>query len=584
MLHATVLAILNPNLIFLQAVLPYQLTMLTERRISIGGPLASRVMNLGQKPKPVIEIILSDDQKDAYCPSYTSLEPIKGEATVTASSDMNFEGLYITFEGSMKTYVEVATASPTKDRTKAFHTFLRLVQPLGGEAFPEPRVLEAGKSYKFPFNFNVPERLLPQTCRHPKDPDFPEGAHLGLPPSLGDPMVAAVGKSLMDDMAPDMASVAYSIRCRITSGKGTGGKLRILTEASKRLRIIPAVPEEPSLSRLSDDYRLRKEKIIKKGFLKPKLGHVVMQSTEPTSLRLPAVRSENETPVATMATVNVRFDPADENYEPPRLNNLQVKLKVATYYASVPMREIPTKINEYRFNNIRGLYVETINLSSRCLGNQQWKKHGAFTSNCPDPTESGLNTDIPEPSSAYKGDSFYTASIVVPIALPRNNRVFVPTFHACLLSRVYAIDLSLSIQPPSTTVTDPVLRLKIPLQISSEGNVNAQPAISADEANAIASQEANAYLNPRSIAPPSPRYRERAQIFPLEPPPSPGAGYTHREGSSRLENWPISQYTFRMNAAQQRFQSLSFENEEAALAPPPDYSYSSISNAGANNV
>lgn len=551
----------------------------------MGGPLASRVLNLGQKPKPVIEITLHDEQKDAFCPTYTSLEPIQGEVTITTSSDMSFEDLYITFEGSIKTYVEIASSSPTKDRTKAFHTFLRLVQPMPGAAIPEPRVIEAGKTYKFPFTFNVPEQLLPQSCKHPKAENLPENTHLRLPPSLGDPMVAAVGKSLMDDMAPDMGSVAYSVRGRMTGGRGTSGKLRVIAEASKKLRIIPAVPEEPPLnveSGMNDDYKLRKEKTIKKGFLKPKLGGLVIQSVQPTSLRLPPVRSESETSVTTMATVNVRFDPADESCQPPRLNNLQTKLKVATYYASVPMRALPTNSNDFRFSSIQGLYVETLNLSSRCLSNQQWEKCEASISGRRDSGWSAPKSDIPEPSSTYKGGSFYIASIMVPISLPRSNRVFVPTFHSCLLSRTYVIDLSLSIQPPSTTVTSPVLRLKVPVQISSEGNPKALPAISAEEATAIASREVNAFFNPRSIAPPSPEYRERAQLqfLPSDAPPSPGEGYTHRQDLSHLNTRPSPEYTVRMNGAQQRFQSLSFENEEAALAPPPDYSYSSISNGG----
>ena len=560
--------------------------MLTDRRISLSGPLASRVLSLGQKPKLIIEITLSDKQKDAFCPTYTSLEPIQGEVSIIASSDMSFDDLFITFEGSTKTYVEIATSSPTKDKTKAFHTFLRLVQPMDGDrAFPKPRVIEAGKPYKFPFNFNVPEQLLPQSCKHPKAEDFSETTHLRLPPSLGDPMVAAVGKSLMDDMAPDMGSVAYSIRCRMTGGRGTSGKLRVLAEASKKLRIIPAVPEDPPMtaeSGLNNDYKLRKEKTIKKGFLKPKLGRLVIQSAQPTSLRLPPVRSETEASVTTMATVNVRFDPADESCQPPRLNNLQTKLKVATYYASVPMRSLPTSCNDFRFSSIQGVYVETLNLSSRCLGNQQWEKCEASSSGRRDSGWSRPKADIPEPSSTYKGGSFYIANIVVPISLPKSNRVFVPTFHSCLLSRVYAIDLFLSIQPPSTTVTSPVLHLKIPVQISSEGNPHALPAISVEEAIAIASREANAFFNPRSIAPPSPEYRERAQLQfnPSDAPPSPGEGYTHRQDLSHLNDRPNPEYTVRMNGAQQRFQSLSFENEEAALAPPPDYSYSSISNSG----
>ncbi len=231
--------------------------------------MATRVKNLAQKAKPTVEITLRDDQQESSVPLYSSLDEIKGEVTISTPSDTSFDDVYITFEGATRTFVEkIATTSATNDRTEAYQNFLRLVQPNDPLSYLEPRVFEAEKTYKFPFHFVVPDHLLPQSCNHPKEDTFPEGGHLALPPSLGDPMVASFGKSLKDDMAPDMGSVAYTIKCRITKGRGTTGKIRILTEDSKKLRIVPAVQEEPPLHAeggVKDDYKLRKEKNIKKG-------------------------------------------------------------------------------------------------------------------------------------------------------------------------------------------------------------------------------------------------------------------------------------------------------------------------------
>ncbi|KAL6713954.1 hypothetical protein ACLMJK_008448 [Lecanora helva] len=559
--------------------------MLADRRISVvNGQLADRMKNLAQKGKPTIEITLNDEQQESFIPSYTSLDTIKGQVSISTSSDTSFDDIYITFEGAVRTFVEkIASSSPTNGRTEAFQSFLRLVQPMDSDSFPESRVLEAGKIYKFPFTFVVPERLLPQSCTHPKEHTFPDGAHLALPPSLGDPMVASMGKSLMDDMAPDMGTIAYAIKCRITSGRGATGKIRILTEGSKKLRIIPAVPEAPPLSvegGMKDDYRLRKEKSMRKGLFKSKLGCLVMESVQPQSLRLPSARSNSECAVTTMATVNVRFDPADENCQPPRLNTLQTKLKVATFFASLPMQELPSKSSDFHYSSVRGIFVDAINLSSRCLANQKWEKHDASTLPASRDT-SELSTSeskgkIPMPSSAYRGKSFYTAQIVVPVSLPKGNKVFVPSFHSCLISRIYALDLYLSLNTPKASVSDPTLHLKLPIQVSSEGNPSARPTISAEEANAIASREANDFFSPRNVAPPNPELTEQAQ---LDAPPSPGPGWTHRTDLSHLQNRPIPEYSVRMNGTQQRFQSLCFENEEResereeeALAPPPGYS------------
>lgn len=113
-------------------------------------------------------------------------------------------------------------------------------------AIPEPRVLVTGKPYVFPFTFNIPEHLLPQSCQHPKDNDAVQEFHLNLPPSLGDPMLATEGgkgKVLLDDMAPDMGIISYAIRVRLTKGRNSDGKHMIISEESRKLRVVPAVPE-----------------------------------------------------------------------------------------------------------------------------------------------------------------------------------------------------------------------------------------------------------------------------------------------------------------------------------------------------
>ena len=171
------------------------------------GSLA-RMKDLVVPPKPVIEVTLTDDQKDKFAPQYTSLDEIKGEVSITAPCDTSFDDIYISFEGSTRTFVEkIASTSPTNGRTEAFHNFVRLIQPLDTSILSDPRIIEAGKVYKFPFTFVVPNTLLPQACTHSKRPGFPEGGHLSPPPSLGDPLVASMGRSLMDDMAPDMGTI-----------------------------------------------------------------------------------------------------------------------------------------------------------------------------------------------------------------------------------------------------------------------------------------------------------------------------------------------------------------------------------------
>ncbi|KAL9605437.1 MAG: hypothetical protein Q9179_001349 [Wetmoreana sp. 5 TL-2023] len=528
------------------------------------------------KNKPLLEIRLTDGQEEAFIPSYTSLDQIHGNVSLTAQVDTSIKQVYITFEGIVKTYVEkIASSSPTNGRTEAFQTFLRLVQPVEDAALPPSGMAEAGKTYTFPFTFAVPDRLLPQACEHSPDNDVVHQTHLTPPPTLGDPMTAVWGKSMMDDMAPDMAVVSYAIRARITTGRGSDGKLKILADATKKVRFIPAIPEHPPLvvsGDKEDDYRLRKEKNIKKGTFQGRLGTLVMESAQPQSFRLPPPRSERGRSITTMATIKLRFDPACVYAEPPRLGSLATKLKAATFFASTPMQDIPNRSSDFHYSSTKGLYVETLPLSSRCVASVQWHKHDSPPSsprrNSAESTVSDADSNIPEPSSTYKeGRPFYTARILVPLTLPEkdgsnNNKLFVPSFHSCLLSRIYALDFYLSCHTPGTSVTAPNMHLKLPIQVSAEPNPHARPSISEGEAQAIARREAAEFQwNPRSVAPPRPSYAEATGSMPQSPAssgfyPTDRSGQCRCSGLTRVDG--VGEFTGRPGTPEG--------------LPPPDYS------------
>src|SRR5687768_2124494 len=103
------------------------------------------------------------------------------------------------------------TTAATAARASAVHTFLRLYQPLDDSLYPQPRIAETGRTYRFPFTFVVPDQLLPQACSHDTLNPQVKRAHLQPPPSLGDPMLAGDGKTLLDDMSPDMTKISYVV-------------------------------------------------------------------------------------------------------------------------------------------------------------------------------------------------------------------------------------------------------------------------------------------------------------------------------------------------------------------------------------
>lgn len=459
--------------------------------------------------KPVIEITLSDGKQKDFVPSYTSRDPIQGVVSITARYDTPFDEIYVTFEGTTKTFVEkVSTALPANGKTEAFHVFLRLIQPIDSDCIPEDRILRDGQTYSIPFTFVVPERILPQSCTHSPTNIKIHDLHLNLPPSLGDPLAASIGNILLDDMAPEMAVVSYVVKVRLFHGRNSCGKLKLVADTARKLRIMPVSAEQrpiPFPGGLKDDYRPRKEKVIKRGMFKGgKLGCLTMESSQPKSLRLPPLRSTSSDsrhtpssaysscpPVTTMATVNLRFDPTESSSPPPKLSTLTAKLKVATFFSSVPLTDLPTRITDFHYSSSKGVHVETIQLSSRCVASAQWTRHSpppttsssspsfSPTHSSPSPTTTTTNptsffssppTPTPTASSFYNGSVFYTTQILVPVTLPSSNnttKTFIPTFHSCLVSRTYALDLYLSTQAQAVGTTN--LHIKLPVQISMRG-------------------------------------------------------------------------------------------------------------------
>ena len=481
------------------------------------------------RPKQIVDVKLTNPQSNCFVPSFTTLEKIEGVATITCPSDTTFDSLHVTFQGNVKVYVEkLATSAPTNPRRSAFHTFLRLQQPLTDDQLPEDSVLKAGVTYTFPFTFVVPDRLLPQACAHPTQNATINEEHLNLPPTLGDPMMAGDGKSLLDDMTPDNVRVCYGIRVFALRKAEGQSRPKMLFDSIKKIKIVPAVPEAPPVQvpdDCPDDYVLSTSKNIKKGMFKGKSGIMTVEAVQPAPFFLNSPSSSEQCPPSAMATVHVRFEPTEANSKPPKLGSLICRLKVATFYGAIPSDSLPTRSHAFQYDSNRGVYVDTIPLSSRCIGGVQWTRNEASarrdsvmsktqsTSSMSDTAEVGKDKknkkDRPDPATL----PFYTASVLLPLSLPPT-RSFVPTFHSCLLSRIYLLDVVLSVHPgtnstSSVTVSTTHFHLKVPIQIAARGNADARPVISDEEAASIARREADGYFEPRTIRAPEQVPREQ---------------------------------------------------------------------------
>ncbi|QIW98105.1 hypothetical protein AMS68_003623 [Peltaster fructicola] len=503
--------------------------------------MATKLLTGLVSPKTDIRISLDSKRK-----VYSTLDRIQGSVTFTPSADLPFDDIDIEFVGTSRTYVErLSTAAAISGRSQAFHQFLRLSQPGVAEHYPGDRILKAGQSYKISFVFAVPRQLLPRVCTHTILNDAIREAHLQLPPSLGD-CEASNKSEQLDDFAPDMASIRYGVYAKISTVKPGQSQRTTIVAKARKVRIIPAVDELPPVNvEGNSDITMRKEKKLRKGLLKGKLGTLVMEAAQPASFKLPAPDAESGDRITTMATVLLRFDPQESNAQPPKLNNLTSKLKVTTFFSTAARRDFPNRtdcLNELS----NGFHSETLEVSSRCMANVEWTKMDAERDVSPDPwalprrTSSAVSAPLlpPDASSSYTGGAFYIARLLVPIELP-SNKCFVPTFHSCLVSRVYTLGLSLS----TNTAFGGNMDLRVPVQISalpSLRNDSPRPSITSLNSVEIDDESADGvdeFFEPRTIYAPEDEYlgSSRLQGGAVEPQASRRDSVMHDQGNGLPE-------------------------------------------------
>lgn len=315
-----------------------------------------------------------------------------------------------------------------------------------------------------------------------------------LPPSLGDPMLASNGKSLLDDLSPEMSQVSYTVRATVLrKSAAQAGSPKTLGAVAKKVRVAPAFSEEPPLNIFigmsepasDESYCLRREKDVRRGLMRGLLGKLTVAALQPRPIQLVPPACDSRDAIGTVATLHLRFDPAAESELPPRLDTVSSRLRVATFFSTHGWPDYPSNISSMtRASMGKDVYTETLALSSLHVASATWTKHVALSSSFyssslpsvgrPDSMLSinsllstgSTTATISSTASASTAKSYYTASVVVPLTLPVS-KAFVPTFHSCLISRTYTLLLSVSYTTPNANLTTPSVLLKVPLQITA---------------------------------------------------------------------------------------------------------------------
>ncbi|KAK3292253.1 uncharacterized protein B0H64DRAFT_225153 [Chaetomium fimeti] len=428
-------------------------------------------------PKSDINVNLKDHYSSKV---YTSLSPVTGDLTITTKRDVSFDSIQILLLGYTKTLFEGLSAPQ-----EVTHTFLKMVMPIPESTYPVPRVLETGQTYTVPFNFVIPSQLTINACNHARLSDAMQDHHVRLPPSLG-------GWE-RDDMAPLMAQVEYKITARVLRHDGDH-KTRIM-EANQPLRVLPASPEDPPLNITAKDrlYRMSKAKTLRKNILATKLGRITAEAIQPGA----AVLSADGRRVMShpMAHIRLAFDAASPRALPPTITGVTAKVTAHTYYSSGTIASFPNlgEWNAPYLTDRRGQFFTSTALPPVTLAEQP-----AWTSSSQQPTPAPLaRRDSGYGSSLHSSNSSssdlahqhllspkqqhanpsqphqqsqnqqqpqqHTATLAIPLSLPTDKKTLVPTFHSCIASRVYTVQLTVALASKGASNS---LSLVVPLQVA----------------------------------------------------------------------------------------------------------------------
>ncbi|EFX02999.1 arrestin n-terminal domain containing protein [Grosmannia clavigera kw1407] len=441
-----------------------------------GGSSSSSTFSFGAStsrrsafPKTNMEVLLDNHFQSRV---YTTGDSITGSVRIVTQRDVPFDAFEIVLLGASRTQIDAVSGV-----RESSHILLKMAMPIAPSAYPVPRVLETGQEYVLPFRFVVPAHLTLGACNHVAKSDRVRDHHVCLPPTMGD------GAWERDDMTPDMARVKYVVRARIfrDADSAKHGHPTVVAEATQSVRILPAgiAPDDDELFTSTDDnnnnsrsrgyYTLSKSKSLRKGLLMPllrtassKLGCVHATVTEPAT---PVILStDGQTASPTAARVSLRFDPTAVDVPPPRITAVSAKLLAHTYFSLGPIVALPNP-GTWSSGGVlleRACYYDTsVSLLSRNFGSSEnaWEPQvttsrrdsGYCSDGSPNDDDVAVQNGLDGQASKDAVGISYTTDLLVPLQLPADRKTFLPTFHSCIVSRTYSLQLSVSVAPSSTT-------------------------------------------------------------------------------------------------------------------------------------
>ncbi|KAL5340229.1 hypothetical protein BJX70DRAFT_127961 [Aspergillus crustosus] len=389
-----------------------------------------------------------ENARQPCMPSFVSGDQISGVFSVCPKSDMTFSNLHIFLIG------EESTSMRTGALERAHHQFLQLEQPLLPTELPNPRVLKKGAKYKFPFAFTVPDYLPNSVCLHPSSNPSLRAAHLDLPPSFGG-NTTGFGRKPRNDYASPKVEVGYTIQGRTQWISPLSGDQETILSTTLRVRITPVLDVTPlpgfGLGPLNEEFAAQREETFYSKKSKLSLGRLTVTLDDPDCLWLPTPDS------GVRGTIDVTI----------KLQYIPINLR-STHISHIPA-----------ISSLKGhLAVTTIFTTTITEESTAPAKRRSFFRQPQNYHEKKLPLPIPSSvalSWTRDSEDSYTSTLSIPVSLPNEN--LVPTFHSCLISRIYNLGFQVCL---SQTDTVPVkVKVSAPIKIAAKREQGALPSYDA---------------------------------------------------------------------------------------------------------
>ncbi|KAJ4117577.1 hypothetical protein NW768_010942 [Fusarium equiseti] len=411
---------------------------------------------------------------------YTSGSTITGSVSLSPQANLTVDAFDIVFSGSSSTIVQMLHQG---SMPKSAHKFLLLRMPIPQSALPEDGVLQAGLTYQVPFSFVIPYQLPSAACKH-RNAIIRE-RHLQLPPTVGPAWEH-------DDMAVHTVNITYGVEARGSFMTGKGKSLTL--ERTHPVKVMPFLPEQPPLHIVPGNprYVLSQEKTIRKDILSSKLGFIRASTLQPDPV---TITTDKLQPSDISLNIDLEFWP-NGNKEPPEIYAKSASIKASTYYSTGHLSFLP---DQHSFPSVMPNPILSFVLDENA------------TVTCPKPNWQLNSSSTPSPPVSRRGSEYsevgdepprnaprrgsktsdiirtevprHTASLPISITLPSpDNKILLPTFHSCLISRTYILEIIFASRAHGSSFT-----LRLPIQIAVEGEgetgVNHVPTYEQVQAN-----------------------------------------------------------------------------------------------------